>query len=818
MKSSHVKTIAGASALVLIGIAVHFYFSKSDDSTIQVVSQKSNLTQPLTKPLKEKPQAIFPKSLKMTPLPPLPPATSHFTSHPNTIEINETQNIQQAPVSPLTNDQFVVPASANLVERKTKTAGLPKSPNVSFAFDTPSTSAAEPSSPNSTQNVQQAGHWIFNEHHHDPLGNANPSPPPEKRTDPTELKIEWDDPDDLDRASWDVGNPSQDTPEEPKVSSLDEQDADRSTEETEPPSRDSEVPGWTTELLFEQIRNQRVTAAQHEVRWSLNDAIAASLAYSNRVSSLRIEPIEELQNVGVQSGQFDVVGFAERTFRDSAEPVGSTIDTATGVQPIVQEQDYNSVFGLRRQLRSGGEVELNQSFQIRDNDSGILAPRDQAISRFNARITKELLRGAGRSIAMNEVLVAFHDASAQRAESVGEIANHLNEVMTAYWDIFAARGALFASMENRQLAAKVLEELKARQDIDAEPNLLDQAEATIRQRELQINEANNDLARAQIRLVSLVNAPELLENLHAIEIMPQVSPALETRVLDTTSRINTAIQRRPEIADIVQQIKSAQVANHVSLNDLLPRLSLSLEASLNGLEGDRRVASAFGNQFENDLTYQVGASVEVPLANRQARYNRRRTELVVERLKATWQMTIEQIKADVLENAQEFSASQIRLEKQQEILQFSGSELRYLGLRKNTAPKETSNPSFELTQLLAAQDRQGAAKAEYVAAVADKHRSIFELNRATGILINPDVIPVIGGPAKPGCISVYHQYIEERAAFSAPATRLESQSRAEAKQSSRPGVKQISHPPVHSVEPQTPIQTIPRYPLGQGIH
>ena len=81
------------------------------------------------------------------------------------------------------------------------------------------------------------------------------------------------------------------------------------------------------------------------------------------------------------------------------------------------------------------------------------------------------------------------------------------------------------------------------------------------------------------------------------------------------------------------------------------------------------------------------------------------------------------------------AASQIRLEKQQEILQFSGSELRYLGLRKNTAPKETSNPSFELTQLLAAQDRQGAAKAEYVAAVADKHRSIFELNRATGILI-----------------------------------------------------------------------------------
>ena len=168
---------------------------------------------------------------------------------------------------------------------------------------------------------------------------------------------------------------------------------------------------------------------------------------------------------------------------------------------------------------------------------------------------------------MNEVLVAFHDASAQRAESVGEIADHLNEVMTAYWDIFAARGALFASMENRQLAIEVLQELQARQDIDAEQNLLDQAEATIRQRELQINEANNDLARAQIRLVSLVNAPELLKNLQAIEIMPQVSPDLEARGLDIASRVNTAIQRRPEVADIIQQIKSCLLYTSPSPRD-----------------------------------------------------------------------------------------------------------------------------------------------------------------------------------------------------------------------------------------------------------
>ena len=592
-------------------------------------------------------------------------------------------------------------------------------------------------------------------------------------------------------------------------------------------------------VILDQIGNHRVTNAANEIRWSLDDAILASLAYSNRVSSLRIESTEALQNVGVEYGQFDIAAFVTQSFRDSAEPVGSSIDTASGVQPIVNEDDLNVAYGLRRQLRSGGDFEISQSYQFLDNDSGILVPEDQAIARLNARLSKELLRGAGRSIAMNQVLVAYHDASAQRSESVANIADHLNEVMTAYWDIFAARGALFASMENRELAIEVRRELNARRDIDAEPNLIDQSEATVRQRDLQIIEAHSNLIKAQIQFVSLVNAPELLDNLNDIEILPQVSPDLDHRELDIASRINTAIQRRPEIGDIIEQIKSAQATNHLSLNDLLPRLALSLETSLNGLEGDSQLGDAIGNQFENDLTYQVGVDFEVPLANRRARFNRRRTELTVARLRADWQNLIQQVRADVLDNAQEFSASQLRLETQREVLKFSSNELRYLALRKTVAPKESDNVSFALTQVLSAQDRQVEAKSDFIAAIADKYRAIFELNRATGILINSDVIPQDGGPARPGFFSVYHHYIEERGSFEGPLGFVEDYTRAKSKDYKfQSGVHSLnldscpcppaqtqtihsaSEPAFESVEevilpiPQQPIITAPpRYPL-----
>ena len=201
------------------------------------------------------------------------------------------------------------------------------------------------------------------------------------------------------------------------------------------------------------------------------------------------------------------------------------------------------------------------------------------------------------------------------------------------------------------------------------------------------------------------------------------------------------------------------------------------------------------------MTYQVGFNLEVPFSNRQARYNKRRTELAVQRLRADWQNVIEQIKADVINNAQQFSASQTRLEKQRDILYFSSNELRYLRIRKKIAPKEDSNPSFALTQVLAAQDRQGDAKSQLIAAIADKHRALFELNRATGILINSDVIPEEGAPTSPGLFSVYHHYIEDRPEFACDASALESATRAQAKEAlhvrrrqRRSGVKRLVTP------------------------
>ena len=525
--------------------------------------------------------------------------------------------------------------------------------------------------------------------------------------------------------------------------------------------------------IFFRISNERLIDGQ-PITWSLNDAITAALHYSNRVSSLKIRAAEELQNVGIEFGAFDTRRFIEQRFRDSAEPVGQSFQATAG-QGVINGNDFNIRSGLRRQLRTGGDFEIGNSVQFRNDDSGVLVPNDQVFNRFGARLNKEILRGAGRSIALNQVLVARHNANAQEAASMAAIANHLTDVMNAYWDIFAARGTVLAANENRDLAVEVLRELESREDIDADANLRSQARATISLRELQVTDAVNQMKRAQIRLVALVNAPELLANKQRIEILPQVDVNLDPVVIDTDSRINTAVQRRPEIADAIAQLRAAQTVNHLALNQLLPQLTLALEASLNGLDGDNDFGGAFGNQFDNRVTYGVGFDFEVPIGNRQARFGRKRTQLAVSRFQQQWLQLIEQVKAEVLVNAEDFDASQKRLQSQMNVLQHALEELYYLETRKIVAPREETNPSFALTQILAAQDRQFSAKAGFFASVAEKQRAIFELNRATGILVNEDVLPVDECVGCAGCFAVYHQLLEEKPEYNCQACKAQNE-------------------------------------------
>jgi len=74
-----------------------------------------------------------------------------------------------------------------------------------------------------------------------------------------------------------------------------------------------------------------------------------------------------------------------------------------------------------------------------------LTPRDQATDGLNLRLSKELLRGAGRTIGLNQVLVATQRATADKYDNVAQTTELLTEISDAWWNIFSARATLIAA-------------------------------------------------------------------------------------------------------------------------------------------------------------------------------------------------------------------------------------------------------------------------------------------------------------------------------------------------------------------------------------
>lgn len=494
--------------------------------------------------------------------------------------------------------------------------------------------------------------------------------------------------------------------------------------------------------ILQQVSAARLLPNQKPVSWSLSEVVGQALLHSNRVAALRLQSLESRQDAAATYVQFDARTFVEQRYQDSDLPVRNLIDVANpNVQTRINGENLSLNSGYRKQLASGGEVELGQRFDWVDDNSGILNPPDQVLSRFGIRLTKNLLNGAGRDIAFAPTLIAEYNARATHDRVVAESAELIAEAANTYWDLFSARSEVLAEMDNVQRASQTIIELESRKSIDAEPNLLALARSTHRNRLASLQQAQLRMKLAQDALVRLINSPALKDRQQCIEIIPCDYPVLREPEFDTCQQLLLGLEQRREILSTLHQMEQTRVELRLAMNQVLPVLDLVLDTSLNGIAGNDNLSNSLDNQFSENPSYQVGFNFELPLGTRPGRFEARKAQLALARQQRELADVIEQIKQEVYAATRTFSTEQSRISLQQEVVQYASAELSYLSVRDRVAPREGSNRSFELTLLLAAQNRLNDARAELGRAVASKEKSKINLQLATGTLVQPICYP-----------------------------------------------------------------------------
>jgi len=466
---------------------------------------------------------------------------------------------------------------------------------------------------------------------------------------------------------------------------------------------------------------------------TLHQLAIETITHSQQVQALRVSPQIRQTQVIQADAEFDPVAFVDSKWFDRDEPVGSFL--TTGGKPRLLEDTFTENIGVRRKTRSGASVEIAQRLGLQDSNSTFFVPSDQAQTRLAISVTQPLLRGAGRAVNESFIVLADHDVRIADDVFAEGLQDQLLRVAKQYWELFFQRSLVLQQGRNLERAHAILRELESRQAIDALRSQIERAKAKVATREAGWLRAQASVRNAEATLRSLVNSPALDANPN-LELTPVDVPRRAHIPISLPFAKQIAFAQRPEIDNLLTQIRAASVRLSVAHNQVLPSLALVVETYVNGLQGDYEIAKSFGDQFSKGApSYSAGLVFEVPIGNRRAKAQTRQRQLELNRYYLQLNTALGELATEVEIALREVDITHAELVSRRTSLVATASEVEYLYQRWRRLPGHDQSASFFLEDLLNAEDRLVSEEQRVAASQTGLAIAQVELKRAMGKLV-----------------------------------------------------------------------------------
>ncbi len=273
-------------------------------------------------------------------------------------------------------------------------------------------------------------------------------------------------------------------------------------------------------------------------------------------------------------------------------------------------------------LPTGTTVDVGASTDIADSS---LYDDSFTSTRVGLTVTQALLRGAGVRVNLVRLRQARLDTRASEYELRGFAEMLVAAVEKTYWDYALAQRQIQIYTDSLKLAEQQMKETAERIRIGelAETELAAaQAEVALR-KEILIN-ARSSLAKIRLQLLRLTN-PTARQMWDRDVILQDQPRAPKGKLDDVESRVQVALQMRPEMNEARLAVKRGDLEVIKTKNGLLPKLDLFVTLGKTGY------ADSFGrsaSDLDGDgYDVLVGVRGEFPLGNRDARAQHRRAFL-----------------------------------------------------------------------------------------------------------------------------------------------------------------------------------------------
>lgn len=491
---------------------------------------------------------------------------------------------------------------------------------------------------------------------------------------------------------------------------------------------------------------------QEGLSLSLDDAVEIALRRNLGLVIERYNWIQAREGILQSLGIYDLGTLATYTLSDSTAPSGQVVE---GVGTIESEtQSLN--LGLRQLIPTGGSIDLTllDTSRTESNNQNLpLNPLYSATSGISYR--QPLLRGLGRLATERSIFVA-KASSAQATEIVEQqVAQVIEDVEIAYWNLVGARNQLVVAEEALRLADVLHEQNRIRVDVGTlAPLELIQSEAGIANREEDIILAEAAIGDAEDRLRLLLNLEQ--GEYWDTPIVPVTEPDTARLEIDVEDAVATAFRERPEVAAQAYRIEALDVDRQFFRNLSRPQLDLVLSYGFFGQAGDSpeirnpvtgevelpasqggfsdAVADILEANFES---WSAQLTFSYALQNRERRAQATSAALALEQGLAELEQLEQQIRTEVRAAARqvETAAKQIesaRVSRQLEERNLDAERKRY---------ENGMSSSFRVLEI---QEDLTQARSREVSAVASYRRALATYYRTIGLLLEQKGVELEG--------------------------------------------------------------------------
>ena len=491
-----------------------------------------------------------------------------------------------------------------------------------------------------------------------------------------------------------------------------------------PPSTGQSLrPGEVFRLPIREVM-QRAAANSHEVRVAGYDpAIAETRVVENEA---HYDPIFFI-NTRIDKQNDRTAG---TVIPNPTNPFGAN---STITITVENNTIYTVESGVKQQLESGAQVQLSYQLQQSDYSPRRFIRNNYWDNQLKFQITQPLLRDFGYEVNWARITIARNDQKVSVLDFRKALEDNTNELEKDYWQLYEAQQEVEIQEEllrqTRDLATLLWEQLigqgKATQ-VEAS-----QGAAAVRQREQILVRARAKVQDISDDIKRRMNDPDF-PVAGPIVVLPADPPVTEPVHFDLQDQIDTAMLNRLELGQQQIRVDSAQVAQQVALNGLLPKLDFVASATLQGLSGS--IGSALNDQFGSDhVVYQVGLQLEIPLGNREARAILRRAQLQRMQAVEAYRNLAAQVSEDVTTAVREVDTTWNELRAARESRFYQESVLTGLNERQQSGvqPLDPEFVQLKLDQ----QERLAEARRQEALALSNYNIALGRLEKAKGTIL-----------------------------------------------------------------------------------